>query len=275
MKFPEKESDFKCVTSLTPTVCRLCGVRTPAQCSADPIQEVLDAAAAKLGPDRKIERMLIFAPDACGIQLWDRFPEKLPELEAVTDVRVPIRVVMPSVTPVCFASMYSGALPEVHGIKQYAKPVLTCETLFNVFPEAGWKTSIAAVNQCSIDTIFRRRPITYISTTSDADAVNFTEVMLRNFKYDFQLCYATDYDSIMHHTALFAPEAVTAFNTNVSVFLRLSALIDEVWADFNRLLIFSPDHGAHNAPNGHGTHGADIPEDLLVYHFYAIRKGRH
>ena len=271
MIFPENESDFLCITSLTPTVCDLCNVRRPAQCGAEPIQAVMEAAEKELNGG-KIEKMLIFAPDAVGIQLWEKYPEEQKQIESLAPIRVPIQSVMPSVTPVNFGSMYSGAMPEVHGIREYAKPVLTCETLFNVFPEAGKKTAICAINGCSIDTIFRRRPVTYISTQSDADALTFTEDILNNYSYDFILCYATDYDSVMHHTQPFAPEAITAFKTDVQSFQKLVALTDKVWKGFNRLIIWSPDHGSHlNPDTNHGTHGADMPEDRLVYHFYRVK----
>jgi len=275
MNFPEKESDFLCITSLTPTVCDLCGVRRPAQCGAEPIKAVMEAAAKELDGG-KIEKMLIFAPDAVGIQLWEKFPEEQAKVESLAPIRIPIQSVMPSVTPVNFGSMYSGAMPAVHGIQEYAKPVLTCETLFNVFPEAGKKTAICAVNGCSIDTIFRKRPVTYISTRTDADALAFSENILNNYDYDFVLCYATDYDSVMHHTEPFAPEALTAFKTDVASFQKLVALTDKLWKGYNRLIVWSPDHGSHLNPNtNHGTHGSDMPEDTLVYHFYRIKKAEN
>ena len=271
MNFPENESDFLCITSLTPTVCDLCGVRRPAQCGDEPIKAVLDAAAKELNGG-KIEKMLIFAPDAVGIQLWEKYPEEQQKVESLAPIRIPVKSVMPSVTPVNFGSMYSGALPEVHGIREYAKPVLTCETLFNVFPEAGKKTAICAVNSCSIDTIFRKRPVTYISTRSDADALKFSEDLLNNYDYDFILCYATDYDSVMHHTTPFDPAAITAFKTDVASFQTLVALTDKVWKGYNRLIVWTPDHGSHlNPTTQHGTHGSDMPEDTLVYHFYSVK----
>jgi predicted AlkP superfamily pyrophosphatase or phosphodiesterase len=271
MNFPENESDFLCITSLTPTVCDLCGVRRPAQCGDEPIKVVMDAVNKELNGG-KIEKMLIFAPDAVGIQLWEKFPEEQQKVESLAPIRVPIQSVMPSVTPVNFGSMYSGALPVVHGIQKYEKPVLTCETLFNVFPEAGKKTAICAINGCSIDTIFRKRPVTYISTRSDADALMFTENILNNYDYDFILSYATAYDSVMHHTEPFAPEALTAFKTDVASFQTLVALTDKVWKGYNRLIIWSPDHGSHlNPDTKHGTHGSDMPEDKFVYHFYRVK----
>ena len=58
-----------------------------------------------------VEKVLIFAPDG-SVSTSGKFPEYLAAVEAIAPLRIPIRVVMPSVTPVCFASMFSGALPE-------------------------------------------------------------------------------------------------------------------------------------------------------------------
>ena len=273
MLYPEPDSSFRCVTSLTPTVCDLCGIRRPAQCGDEPVAAVLQAAQELLHGE-KIDKVLIFAPDAVGLHLWEKFPGEREQVESLAPLRVPVRVVMPSVTPVCFGSMFSGALPEVHGIREYAKPVLTCETLFNVFPEAGRKTAIAAVNGCSIDTIFRRRPVTYISTIKDADTLAFSEHLLRNPEYDVLLSYAYDYDHESHAAGPFSERALAAFQADLASFRKLSALADEAWADHNRLVVFAPDHGQHEATPGRGSHGLDIPEDMLVYHFYAIRPAR-
>ena len=215
--------------------------------------------------------MLIFAPDACGIHLWERYPEKLAKVEAVAPLRVPTKVVMPSVTPVCFASMYTGATPATHGIQKYERPILTVETIFNTFPEAKKKTGICAVNQCSIDLIFRKRPVTYCSTRSDAEAVKFSHFLMQDPAFDVVLNYATDYDHIMHATGPFADDAIAALDRNIAAFQQFSAWIDEYWGAYNRLLVWCPDHGAHESSPGRGAHGTDMPEDLLVYHFYSIR----
>jgi hypothetical protein len=269
MNFPEKPDDFRCVTALTPTVCDLCGVGRPAQCADEPIAAVM-AAAAKALAGQKVEKLLLFAPDAVGIHLWERFPDKLAAVEALAPVRVPTRVVMPSVTPVCFASMFSGALPEVHGIQEYAKPVLTCETIFNAFPEAGWNTAIAAVQECSIDKIFRKRKATYISTTGDDESLAYSELLLKQRPVDLLLSYATDYDKNLHSTGPFSDKALAAFDQDLVAFQKLCALVDEVWADYNRAVVFCPDHGGHATDDTgtRGAHGKDIPEDMLVYHFY-------
>ena len=69
----------------------------------------------------------------------------------------------------------------------------------------------------------------------------------------------------------FADEAIAALDRNIAAFQQFSAWIDEYWGGYNRLLVWCPDHGAHESAPGRGAHGTDMPEDLLVYHFYSIR----
>lgn len=271
MNIPEKASDFKCVTAFTPTICTLTGARIPAQCQEEPLAAVLEEAQRVLGGE-KVEKVMIFAPDAVGCHLWEKYPEQLERTQKIAPVRIPTRVVMPSVTPVCFGSMYSGATPDIHGIQEYAKPVLTVETIFNTLPEAGLKTLISSINNCSIDCIFRRRPVTYCSVGTNPEVLRFTKFALGNPEYDVIVNYAMDYDKMLHAHGPFAQESVDAFNRDVDDFELISNWIDEHWANYNRLLVFCPDHGGHESAPGRGGHGSDADEDMLVYHFYSIRK---
>ena len=53
-----------------------------------------------------------------------------------------MRSVVPPVTPVAFASMYSGLQPAQRGIMKYEKPVLGVETVFDRLPEAGKRVAV-------------------------------------------------------------------------------------------------------------------------------------
>jgi len=138
------------IGQLTPTVCALGGVRAPRQCEAVPIEAVV-SAAAKIIPEGRVGKFLIYNPDAVGDDLWRRYPKIMAPAISDGDIKLSCASVMPSVTPVCFASIYSGASPEVHGIRKYEKPALSVETLFDVFAGAGRKVAIVSRNECSID----------------------------------------------------------------------------------------------------------------------------
>ena len=76
-------------------------------------------------------------------------------LEVRADLGLGMLSVYPPVTPACFASMYSGLTPAVHGIQAYVKPVLTVDTIFDDLPLAGRRAAIVSTEGDSISLIFR------------------------------------------------------------------------------------------------------------------------
>lgn len=124
------------IGDFTPTVCALSGVRVPKQSGGIPSESVLGFASKELNGG-KIEKMLLFCPDAIGDVQCKRFPEIFAGVEKLSDVFLPGVSVMQCVTPVCYATIFSGASPSVHGIRTYEKPVLKIETLFDILAEAG------------------------------------------------------------------------------------------------------------------------------------------
>lgn len=65
----------------------------------------------------------------CGFN--EKYRAHFAQLEKRAALRLPMRSVVPPVTPVAFASMYSGLQPAQHGIMKYEKPVLGVETVFD------------------------------------------------------------------------------------------------------------------------------------------------
>jgi len=96
--------------------------------------------------------------------------------------------VMPSVTPVCFASMYTGAMPNVHGIQAYEKPVLSTDTVFDAFIRADLKPAIVSTANDSISCIFLERDMDYfifdVSTANDSISCIFLERDMDYFIFD-------------------------------------------------------------------------------------------
>jgi len=179
---------------------------------------------------------------------------------------------MPPKTPVCFASMFTGAPPEVHGIRKYERPVLTCDTLFDALARAGKRAAIVAVKDCSMDIIFRNRPIDYFTEDDDQQVTGRALELVRDDKHDFIVAYNQEYDDTLHRTRHDGPEALAAARRHVETFERLLQATEESWAAHGRVLIFAPDHGAHfDSAKGKGDHGEDIPEDMDVLHFWRVR----
>jgi hypothetical protein len=284
------------IRSVTPTLCRLLGIEPPTVCNAPPLELVLALAPAT------VDRVLVYAADAIGRIFLDNHPDLKKRLVAASDVQVELRSMIPPKTPVCFASMFTGAMPEVHGIRKYERPVLTCDTLFDALarrdmteivgtvpdwgassagdcprptisdrvPSSGeHKVAIVAVKDCSMDIIFRNRAIDYFTQDSDLQVTELALELVRAGKHDFIVSYNQEYDDTLHRTRHDGPEALAAAGRHVDTFVRLSQATEEYWAGYNRALLFVSDHGAHyDATKGKGDHGDDIPEDMDVLHFW-------
>ena len=261
------------ITSVTPTICRLMQVPEPAVSAEDGLAAVLQAAEALPGA-LPIARCLVFAPDAIGLGFYRRHRSLFEPVRRQAPVAVPLRSVVPPKTPVCYASMFTGALPEVHGIRRYEKPVLTCDTLFDSLVRAGKRVAIVAVAGCSIDLIFRQRAVDYFSEPYDQQVIERTLALLEAGEHDFIVAYNQGYDDAVHETTPESPEALLAVRNVIGNFAALAAAFDAHWRSHNRLIAFTPDHGGHVDPaTGKGTHGEDIPEDMRVQHFYGLRTG--
>lgn len=190
----------------------------------------------------------------------------------MTTVSVALRSVTPPKTPVCFASMFTGAGPEVHGIRRYEKPVLGCDTIFDALGRAGRRVAIVAVRESSIDLIFRDRPIDYFSEPDDLSVTGTALSLMESDSHDFILAYQQGYDDLLHSGDPFGPAARKAVEGHLDAFEALVHGSDVFWRDFNRASAFAPDHGAHLDPDsGSGDHGLDCSEDMEVEHFWRIR----
>jgi hypothetical protein len=132
-----------------------------------------------------------------------------------------------------------------------------------------------AVKDCSVDIIFRNRPIDYFTQESDRQVVERALELVRAGRHDFIVAYNQEYDDTLHRTRHDGPEAEAAAERHVATFGRLCDAVDECWETHSRAIFFGPDHGAHfDAVKGRSDHGEDIPEDMEVLHFWRTRNGR-
>ena len=271
--YREKYHADYCTGNFTPTLCALNGVRKPLQAGCDPAEKVLSLAAEKL-KGGKIEKMLIFCPDAIGEVHRDHCPEIFDPLDACADLRLRGTTAMLSVTPICFATIFSGASPIVHGIRNFEYTVLRVETLFDVLAEAGRNVALVVRDEQSLDHLFRKRKLDYYGFRTDEEVERTTIRLVKEGYYDVIVSYMSDFDHYGHHTDVFSPECIRELNTAVRRFRDYAELIDKYWAKYNRLLTFTPDHGQHrvcDAKGYHGTHRDDVPEDMVINHFFRIR----
>ena len=170
-EFRKKYNRDYSIGDLTPTICEIFNVRLPAACEAVAVAPIVDQVVRTMG-EGAVERAVLFCCDAMGENQREHFPEVFERIEKIAPFRIPSVAVMPSVTPVCYGTIFSGAAPSVHGIQKYEKPVLKVETLFDVMAEAGKNVAVVSSNNCSIDMIFRSRKVDYYSFRTDQQSID-------------------------------------------------------------------------------------------------------
>ncbi len=232
--------------------------------------QVLAEYVDRVFQGEKADRVVMYNPDAIAQWIYEKYPEFVRDAKSRTDLELPLSVVMPSVTPVCFATMYTGTQPEIHGIRKYEKPVITIESLFDVLLAAGKKVALVTYEKCSLSRIFLERNMDYFhfeeGSISDVNA-KAAELILRD-EHDLIVIYNGNYDSVMHKNGPESARALSELRANDHAFGCLAHLIEEHWQHHNTLLGFAMDHGCHEIDGNCGSHGLDMPEDLNIVHLY-------
>ncbi len=254
--------------TLCASLCALTGIEPP-KYAASPNEALVSAASALLN-GKKADRVLMYNPDAVASWIQEKYACLMPEVTSRCPIRVPMRTVMPSVTPVCFGTMYTGAQPEVHGIRKYEKPVIRIDTIFDALLRQGRKTCIVADDKCSMGKIFLERDMDYFlyPTIEEINAKAFD--LIREDRYDFICVYNGNYDSLMHKHGPEGLEALAELRCNARTFGALYEAVKTHWTGHSTLLGFAMDHGCHEIDGDCGAHGLDMPEDLNITHYYTV-----
>lgn len=244
------------------------GIETPKNAAAPNFE--LTNYIDKVFDGKKADRVVMYNPDAIAQWIYEKYPFPFTRVKDRAGVEIPLRSVMPSVTPVCFGTMYTGAQPSVHGIQKYEKPVITIDTIFDALVRAGKKVAIITYSTCSISRIFLERNVDYYhfekGNIAEVNA-KAMEIILKD-EHDFIVIYNGNYDSVMHKKGPESVESLGELAVNCHMFCCISELIKEHWQHHNTLLGFAMDHGCHEIDGGCGSHGLDMPEDLNITHLY-------
>ena len=237
------------------------------ECSADANHELVDFIDENFG-ERGVERIFMYNPDAIGEWVYKKYPHLLKEAVANTDIAVNFETVMPSVTPVCFGTMYTGAQPAVHGIRTYAKPVIKIDSLFDAMIRSGKKCAIVAESGCSMAEVFLEREMDYYIYDTIPEVNARACQLIFEDEYDLICVYNGNYDSVMHKTGPESVDALSEMRANSHAFATFCNLIKSTWKH-DALIGFAMDHGCHEIDGNCGSHGLDMDEDLHIVHMYA------
>ena len=252
--------------TLCASLCYAMGIDKPEH-AASPSHEMVDFIDKSFG-EKKADRIFMYNPDAIAQWIYEKYPQLFTKVKDRTDIEVPFCTVMPSVTPVCFGTMYTGAQPSVHGIQKYEKPVITIDTIFDALIRAGKKPAIVADGKCSISLIFNERDMDYFIYSSIEEVNAKAAELILEDKYDFIVVYNGNYDSRMHKTGPESIESLAELRVNADAFAMFNVMIENTWKNHNTLMGFAMDHGCHEIDGNAGSHGLDMEEDMNIIHFY-------
>lgn len=263
--------DRFCITQVAATAETLLGI-APDAAMAPPLTPVLRSAGRRLtGP---CDRVFLYNPDAIAQWLYTAYCSRFAPLEARADLGLGMGSVYPPVTPVCFASMYSGLQPKEHGIRAYVKPVLAVDTVFDHLPRAGRRCAIVSTEGDSISLIFGGRDVDYFIFPTVAQCNRKALELIQEDRHHLIVLYNGNYDHWMHRGGPESPWALRALKANISAYCALHDAIREAWGTHNTALVFAPDHGCHQQYGFLGQHGVDAPCDMHIRHFWRFLPAR-
>ena len=240
------------------------GVDAPAEAEA-PLDIML-----KFIEGKGIDRVLMYNPDAVALWLFEKYTDIFAPVMLSTQLTLPLQTVMPSVTPVCFATMYTGAEPDIHGIKAYRKPVVKTDSVFDALIRAGKKPCIISTGEDSMSKIFLERDMDYFIVDTPDEANEKAIELIKADKYDLICVYNANYDSTMHNVGPEGEEAIEALRHNTAAFATLAQAVKEYQPHRKTLIGFAPDHGCHEIDGVSGSHGLMMPVDMNIIHFYGV-----
>ena len=244
------------------------GIESPSE--AAPANADLVSDIDSIFGGEKADRVVMYNPDAIAQWVYEKYPLLLKGVKSRAEIEIPLCSVMPSVTPVCFGTMYTGAQPAVHGIRRYEKPVITIDSIFDAAIRAGKKCAIVSYGNASLSNIYLERDMDYfLFPKGGVDAVNAkaAELIMKD-EHDLIVIYNGNYDSVMHKKGPEGLEALCELRANDHAYCELCELIERHMSHRNVLLGFAMDHGCHEIDGENGSHGLDMEEDLNIVHLY-------
>lgn len=243
---------------VAPTVCRVLGVRPPSSAEVESLEEV----AKTMGI---IERLTVVVIDAFGISTWAAARNAVPMFNALANQHlIGIRSVMPTITPVNFATMLTGAHPDTHRIKVRTEKIVL-ETVFDVLREQGKVSATAARAFSSLGILvspLADRP-GYAESNTDEEVCALAVESLEE-RVDLLWVQLLDEDDAGHMHGPLSRESVAAAKRDDDC-LRIIA--EKACGEGYSLIVLA-DHGQHMVVKDDGgfggTHGTDMDDDIYV-----------
>lgn len=244
--------------SVAPTVCAILGLRPPLSSEAAPLLEVVESMGSS-------GRLAVVVIDALGVSTWTNAMIETPALNALANRRLlHIRSVMPTITPVNFATMLTGASASTHTIRDRAEE-LKHETIFDALREKEGSSATAARALSSLGILIGPHADEPGIAESNTDE-EVTRIALEALRRGVDLLWVQllDVDDAGHAHGPQSSRSVAAVK-GADANLREIALGAR---EGGYGLIVLADHGQHTAVDDggkvYGTHGTEMDDDVHV-----------
>ncbi len=242
------------MTVIAPTVAAVLGWPAPREAGS----ETIAAAVEEL---RGVQRMAVVAPDALGLKPFEKWRTEMPFLtERHSQRSVVLRAIMPTITPVNFAAMVSGATREVHGIGAFTDN-FTCETLFDIARARGAASAGIGQKGWTGSELLGRHADYWgkAESNTDAEVEQLTLDLATEHQPEFLIVQVGNTDEVFHRHGPSSPEVAPAVR---EMDARLRRITEGLLA-LGYGVILNADHGQHDTETG-GSHGTESDEDALV-----------
>ena len=242
------------MVSIAPTACGLLGIRLPARSSEVAVSEIMD----DLGHH---DRVAVVVFDAFGVATWKRYEELTPNFNLMAHQHLlHVRSVLPSKTPVNFATMATGAPSDVHMIRDRSE-MLTVETIFHVLSEASMKSAAAGRASSSVGILLSKFADYKViaDSNTDEELTRLAVKMIQEKRPEFILMQLLDLDDTGHKFGLLSDEVREAIS---AIDRHLGELLPHLAEGGYGLMVLA-DHGAHENA-GRAGHDGSSEDDLVV-----------
>ena len=242
------------MTSIAPTVSKLLGIRPPAQSAGVLVEEIVNDIGGQ-------NRVAVIVLDAFGVVTWKRYEELTPNFNLLAHQHLlHVRSVLPSKTPVNFATIATGAPSDVHAIRDRSES-LNLETIFHVLSEASMKSAAAARATSSVGILLSKFADYKCVAESDTDEelVQLGIKAIEESSPEYVLMQMLDVDDTGHKAGLEGDEIREAV---AAVDKHLGDLLPHL-AERGYCIMVLADHGAHQA-DGRATHDGSLEDDVIV-----------
>jgi hypothetical protein len=245
---------------LAPTVSAVLDLPAPARAEGTPIPEVVASLSG-------LSRVAVLAPDALGMYAWNLWRAEMAYLDSLHGQNsIVLRSAMPSITPVNFATMVTGADVDGHGVRA-REDDFACETLFDMVRQAGGQSAGVGLSGYTGSELLGRHADIWgdAGDGSDDDVVDKVIKIAEAYRPAFLIAQLGRVDDVFHQHGPSSADVVPMLRETDA---RLKRLVEHL-KPLRYGVIILADHGQHDvidpAPGEfRGSHGTDRAEDRLV-----------